>query len=289
MPVITSTSDKTFFSLNGQLIILTNYEGGIIKGEIIKGKVPGQEERKYISRVSFEDFIFETRINTQVKEMIRKSWEDDNSPLTCSLMATDAALKATYETVFVAPSLTETIIPKCDASSKDPALIRLRIKPGSIKIQKGGGQLIQPKTIAEKAFLASNFKFELGDLPCARVATIDSISVKKNETRKPQIYSMAAGKANNQLDIDNIFLSISSADFSPWLEWHKNFLVDGNHLPSDELSGRLVFLGPNLRDELLAFKLQGVGIFSIERKMVAGNQISRFNVGLYCNLIEMEP
>ena len=284
-----TTNLKTFLSLNGQLIILTDYEGGIITGDVMKGKAPGQAERKYIADIRFEDFIFETRVNTQVKEMIRNSWEDGNSPLTCSLMATDAALKATYETVFIAPSLTETIIPKCDASSKNAALIRLRIKPGSINIQKGDGLVIQPKTTQEKAFLASNFKFELGDLPCARVATIDSISVKKNETRKPQRYSMAADTANNQLDIDNLFLTISSVDFSPWLEWHKNFLVEGHHLPSDELSGRLVFLGPNMRDELLAFKLQGVGIFYLERKMVEANKVSRFNVGLYCNHIEMEP
>lgn len=284
-----TTPLKNFFSLNGQLINLTDYEGGIITGDVMKKKVPGQEERKYIGSVSFEDFIFETRLNKQVKEMIQKSWEGDSSPLTCSLIATDSTLKATDETVFIAPTLIETVIPKCDASSKEAALIRLRLKPGSIKIQKGDGQVIKQKTTSEKAFLASNFKFELGNLPCARVATIDSISVKKNETGKPQIYSMAAGGANNQLDIENLFLTISSADFSPWLEWYKNFLVEGNHLPSDELSGRLVFLGPNMRDELLAFKLSGVGIFRLERKMLETNQVARFSVGLYCNHIEIEP
>jgi hypothetical protein len=288
MPVIT-TPLKTFFSLNGQLIILTDYEGGIITGEIIKDKGPDQVERKHLGGISYEDFIFETRLNAQVKEVIRKSWEGDNAPLTCSLMDTDAALKATSETVFVDPSLTETIIPKCDGSSKDAAHFRLRIKPALIKIQKGDGKVIQPKITAEKAFLRSNFKFELGNLPCTRVATIDSFSVKKNENGKPQKNPTVAGKANYPLDIENLFLTISIADFSPWLEWHKTFVVDGKNSPSDELSGRLVFLGPNMRDELVAFKLQGVGIFSIERKMVAANQISRFNVGLYCNHIEMEP
>ena len=252
-----TTPLKTFFSLNGQLIILTDYEGGIITGDVMKNMVPGQVERKYIGRVNFEDFP-SLGIWTKL-------------------------------TVFIAPSITETVIPKCDASSKDAALIRLRIKPGSIKIQKGDGQVIQSKTTQEKVFLASNFKFELGDLPCARVATIDSISVKKNDTRKPRIISMTGGTVNNPLDIDNIFLSISSADYSPWLEWYKNFLCEGNHLPSDELSGRLVFLGPNMRDELLAFKLSGVGIFRLERKMVEANKVARFNVGLYCNHIEMEP
>ena len=288
MAVITSPL-KTYFSLNSQPIVLTHYEGGIISGEIIKDKDPNQAERKHLGGITYEDFVFETKVNAQVKDMIRNSWEGDRLLLTCSLLATDSTLKATSETVFVDPSLIETVIPKCDATSKESAVIQLRIKPALINIQKGDGKVIQPIFIKEKAFLRANFKFELGNLPCFRVSTIDSISVKKNRSGNPPKHPIAAGKPNQPLDIENLFLSISIADYAPWLEWHKTFVVEGRNSPSDELSGRLVFLGPNMRDELLAFKLSGVGIFRMERKMLEANQVARFSVGLYCNHIEIEP
>ena len=280
---------RNFFSFNGELINLHAFEGGMVSGEVIKDS-PGPDLiiRKHLGAVTYEDFVFETGLSDKIIELIKKSWTGENLQLPCSFITADANFKVDYEDSIPDWLLTETIIPPCDAASKEPAFFRLRIKPALIRNQKGDGRLIRQQVgLRQKAMLKSNFKFELGSLPCSRIATIDSLSVKVNVSNELP-GSNRVNMTANSIDFPNIFLTISAADLKPWLDWHKQFIIDGNNSQSDELSGRLVFLAPDLHDELLAIRLQGVGIFSLQRVMEAADRISRFRVGLYCERMELE-
>ncbi len=283
-------TQRNFFSLDGTLINLNAFEGGTVSGDVIKDS-PGPDLviRKHLGAVTYEDFVFETGLNDKIVELIKKTWNGENLGLPASFITTDANFKVVYEDIFTDWVLTETIIPRCDAASKETAFFRLRIKPALIRNQKVDGRVIHQQVgLKQKAMLKSNFKFELGSLPCSRVATIDSLSVKVNVSSDSVGSNRPVNKTANSIDFSNIFLTISAADLKPWLEWHKQFIIDGNNSQSDELSGRLVFLAPDLHDELLAIRLQGVGIFSLQRVMEAADKISRFRVGLYCQRMELE-
>ena len=45
-------------------------------------------------------------------------------------------------------------------------------------------------------------------------------------------------------------LAISMADHQPWADAAKKWFVDGHHEEGDEMSGRIVFLGPDMKKEL---------------------------------------
>ena len=279
---------RNFFSFNGEQVNLHALEGGMVSGEVIK-ESPGPDLviGKHLGAVTFEDFVFETGPGDKIIELIKKAWTGENLQLPCSFITTDANFKAVYEDIIPDWLLTETIIPRCDAASKEPAFLQLRIKPALIINQKGDGRLIQqqirPK---QKAMLKSNFKFELGSLPCSRIATIDPLSIKVNVSNELPGNNRVNMTANS-IDFSNIFLNISSVDLKPWLEWHKQFVIDGNNSQSDELSGKLVFLAPDLHNELLEIRLLGVGIFSLQRMPEVADRISRFRVGLYCERMEL--
>jgi len=167
-------------------------------------------------------------------------------------------------------------------------MLRLRIKPALTNTQKGDGKLIAlPKDLLQKAFLKSNFRFELGKLPCSRIIKIDAFSV----TTKLEVESQGSNRYVNMMptaiDFPNLYLTISSVDLQAWLDWHKQCIIDGKNNPNNEHSGKLVFLGSNLKDELLSIHLQGVGIFSLQRKLESAVKLSSFRVGLYCESMEI--
>lgn len=289
MPIPKVNSARNFLSLNGTFIPLQSLEGGVISAEVIENDlIPNEPAVKHLGSINYGDYIFETGIFQEITELINKSLTSGYLRIGGSFITTDFNLKAEYEDVFLDAVLTETIIPRCDAASREAAFLGLRLKPTSIKNTPGDGKIIDPKNKSKpKPMMQSNFRFELGKLPCARINSIESFTIKSGLSNKTLVNRRQIN-AVNSIDIPNLFLTTSAADLKPWMEWHKQFLIDGKNSQSDELTGRLVFLSPNLKDELLAISLQGVGIFSLERIMENGQKISRFKVGLYCERMELK-
>jgi hypothetical protein len=281
---------RNFLSLNGTPIILHAFEGGVISAEIVKDILDSDlAVRKHLASLNYSDFIFEIGPSREIIELIKKAWDAENLLLACSLLIADGNFKVEYEEIFSDSLVKEITIPQCDVASKEAAFFRLRIKPALIRNQKGDGRDVRPKgRIVQKQMMKSNFRFELGKLPCSRVATVDSFSVVVNGTNDSGGNKEFVNRTANAIDFPNLFLTILPADLTEWMEWHQRFVIDGKNSQSDELSGRLVFLSPNLSDELLSITLQGVGIFSLEHHTAQVDKISRFLVGLYCQRMVIE-
>ncbi len=275
---------KNFLVLNGKSYGVQGYEGGGFNAEVATEKQgPGLPHRKYVVARRFEDFLLETTLNEDVSNMIKKNWCGELILLNGSVVTTDMNFKATYEDVFQEAVLAETIIPACDGASKETALLRLRLKPSFSKIQKADGKLISPLAPSrQKAMLKANFRFELGKLPCSRVLTIDSFSVTVNVDTHSRLDPHPGKMFITGVNFPNLFLTISTADLQPWLNWYEAFVGEGRSNKNDELSGRLVFLAPDRRAELLAIRLENVGIFSLQRMLAPTDAVQRFRVGLYC-------
>lgn len=284
-----NTTARNFLLLNGTTIPLKALTGGVISAEVVQETTDqAMIANKHLGATIYEDFIVETGLHDEISKSMKKTWNGGNVRLNGSFITADINSKASFEDVFMDSLLTETTIPQCDAASKEVAFFRLRLKPALIRNQKGDGRVIgSPAGTRQKQMLASNFKFELGSLPCSRVASIDSFTVKLNVGNESQSNNRYVNMTTKSINFPNLFLTISAADLDPWLEWHKQFVVDRNNR-TEELNGRLVFLEPNLKGELFAISFQGVGIFSLQRNWESVNTVSRFRVGLYCERMQIE-
>ena len=290
MAISNYSSVRSFFSLDGKPFALHAFEGGVIDAAIVKDS-PGSDlaMRKRLATVNYGDLILETGVSDEIIDLIKKAWADENLRFTGCLLTTNANFKVVEEDIFSDSQVIETIIPQCDGASKEAAFFRLRIRPSLIQNKKVYERVIPlPMKVEQKRMMKANFRFELGKLPCSRVAVVDSFSVAINAIDGLRRNRGSLNITAHPIDFPNLFLTISSADLKDWSAWHKNFLIDGNNSSSDELSGRLVFLAPNFRDELLSIKLEGVGIFSLQRHAITGDKISRFRVGLYCQKMLVE-
>lgn len=87
----------------------------------------------------------------------------------------------------------------------------------------------------------------------------------------------------------NLRLSISMADYQPWADWADSFIAQGQNSDAAEKNGALVFLQPNMKDEVGRVTLSNCGILSLRQQTAASAEaIARFDVELYCEKMGLE-
>ena len=142
-------------------------------------------------------------------------------------------------------------VPKLDGSSKDAAYFDVEFEAEQVRWAKGGGEDIKGKIgPKQKAWLCSNFRVEIGALPCARIATVDSFTWKCAVASDQVGIFREPTKHPAKVTMPDLKFSISYADHQAWADAARKWFVDGHHEEQHEMTGRIVFLDPNMKDEL---------------------------------------
>jgi hypothetical protein len=217
-------------------------------------------------------------------DWINQSFDKSYEPKNGALVSADFNYKAQSTLNFEDALITEVVVPALDGSSKDSAYFDVSFEPERVRWSKGGGEDIRAKLGAkQKAWLCSNFRVEIGDLPCNRISKVDSFTWKcaiaADQIGTVREYTKHPAKVT----VPDLKFTISTADHHPWAEAAKKWFVDGHHLEGDEMDGRIVFLGPDMKEELGEINLMNVGFkkFSNEDREANSEKISRFNVEMY--------
>lgn len=135
----------------------------------------------------------------------------------------------------------------------------------------------------QKAWLCSNFRVEIGSLPCARVASVESFTGKCFFPPDPTGIPRPPTKFPTRITVPDLTLAISMAGYAAWADTAKKWFIEGERNGAREMSGRIIFLGPNLKDDLGEISLQNIGFkkFSLLNPESTSEAIPRFNVDLY--------
>lgn len=205
--------------------------------------------------------------------------------------AGDFNYKAQRRVDFFNALITEVTVPKLSGDSKESAYFTVKFSPEYVRWSKGDGSDIRAVTGAkQKAWQCSNFLVEIGGLPCARVASVDSFTWKCGVAKDEIGGVRESTKHPTKVEVPNIKLAISSADQDAWTAAAKKWFVDGCHEEADEMTGRIVFLGPDMKKPLGEITLLNVGFakFNFDKAEANSEKISRFNVELYVEKMEFK-
>jgi hypothetical protein len=203
----------------------------------------------------------------------------------------DFDYKAQSQLTFSNALITEVTVPKLAGDSKDSAYFDIGFEAEQVRWAKGGGEDIRGKIgPKQKQWLCANFRVEIGGLPCDRNASIDSF------TWKCAVATDYVGKFNEntkhpaKVTVPDLKLSISYADHDAWSQAAKKWFIDGARTENDEMTGRIVFLDTNMKDELGEITLFNVGFkkFSDEDAEANSEKIKRFSVELYVEKMEFK-
>ncbi len=202
-----------------------------------------------------------------------------------ALTAADFNYKAQSVLDFKRALITEVTVPKLDGSSKDAAYFDIGFEAEEVRWLKGGGEDIRGKIgPKQKQWLCSNFMIEIGGLPCKRVATVDSFTWKCAVATDMVGIFNENSKHPAKVTVPDLKLGISMADHQQWADAAKRWFIDGQRKEdADEMSGKITFLGPDMKTEVGSIDLENVGFkkFSSEDLEANSEKIARFNVELY--------
>ena len=284
------------FGIDGEFAgYIKSVKGGVIKGsDVVKHNLGTSfYQKKHISTITHEALTMEIAMGMgkSMWDWVKASFDKGFVQKTCDLWAADFNHKVQALRVFNDAYIKKVTVPTCDGKDKNPGYFTIEIDPTTIRYEKGDGSEIKGEENANaKKWLCSNFRFELGTLPCDRVAKVDSFNWEQKIVKDEVGMFREAMKEPASLEVSNLKLSISLADLDPWAEWHKTFVIDGKCTDGDELTGSLTFLGPDLEEELATITFKHVGIISLEQQGVEANKedIARFDVELYVEEVAFE-
>lgn len=151
----------------------------------------------------------------------------------------------------------EILFNALDATSKALFKATVKIRAGTVKIQKGGNRIdLGPRN--KRRALSSYFSLTLGSLPTTRVTKISGLSIKPGDG-----------------SYTNLTIEILAIDGAAWNQW---FLTGAAGLRKEK--GNILLLAPDLKGVLCSFSLYDVEIVSYTGG--SGNQqaVSRATIGL---------
>lgn len=250
--------------------------GGNIKGELATHNMgPENIIRKHIATIKHEDITVEVGMGMSKNfyEWIRQSFDKSHVTKSGEIVAADFDYNAQRATVFYDALISEVTLPAFDASSKDAAYMTIKMTPERLRHEKRGGEKLSAKMGTKtKKWLPSAFRFSLGDLPCSRVAKIDSFTLKQNIIEDQVGQFREPTKHAAKLEIPNLKVTFSAADAPDWEAWFDSFVIKGQCADGDELSGSIEILGPDHNEVLGTIDLFHVGIISLQPTKYEANK-----------------
>jgi len=214
---------------------------------------PSNIQKKNVANIKWTPLkcTFGIGMGKGMADWIKAAFDMSFLTKTATLTSGDFNYKAMSEVTGTGGLITSFTCPKLEGSSKDAAYFELESEWETVRYAKPAPNDIRgdiaPK---QKAWLCSNFRVEIGNLPTNRVSSVDSWTWKCGVVADQIGTNREATKHPTKLTVPDIKLTISSADQKPWQEFAKKWFIDGHHLEGDELNGRIVFLDPNMKDEL---------------------------------------
>jgi len=273
---------------------LKKFEGLGMTADIAENKLgPDLVIKKHVANIKWEPAKAEVGIGMGMGmyQWIQASFKKNFATKNGTFTAANFDHKAQSQLTFMNALITEVTCPKLSGDDKNSAYFTVGFEAEQVRWAPGGGEDIRAKIGGkQKAWLCSNFRVEIGSLPCNRVASVDSWTWKQSVVSDQLGIYKEATKHPAAVSVPDIKLAISYADHDAWSKAARKWFIDGAHLESDEMTGRIVFLGPNLKDELGEVTLHNVGFkkFSDEAAEGGSDKVKRFNVELYVEQMEFK-
>ena len=273
---------------------LKKFSGLAMEADIVSNDLgPDNIQKKHVSNIKWTagKATVGIAMGKGMYDWIKLSFDKAYMPKDGRLVAGNFNYQAESELNFYDALITSVTAPKLDGSSKDAAYFDIEFEPERVRWAKGDGKSIQAVTgVKQKAWLCSNFKVELGDLPCSRIASVDSFTWKCAVAQDQIGIHREATKHPAKVTVPDLKFSISMADHQAWADAARRWFVDGNHLEKDEMNGRIVFLGPDMKEELGEITLLNVGFkkFSSDDKEANSEKIARFTSEMYVEKMEFK-
>lgn len=227
--------------------------GGVSGGDLDYEVVPepvGSDGyvHKHIGMPKFEDFTLQVGSNMSKPfyEWVKQSFDHGVVRKSGAIIAADFNHNEIARRGFSTAFISSVTIPALDGSSKDAGYIAVTLSPTKVSDGQPSGQPVD--AAKNKAWLLSNFVFEIDGVDTSRIASVDSFTWKCS----------IAPDGSSQMDVSNIGTTFSSKSLPSWSSW---FDAAAKQVPDDR-AGRLTLAGAQ-GGGVLTLGFSGLGCYRI--------------------------
>jgi hypothetical protein len=244
---------------------------------------PGLAPRKHVAGVSWTSgrASIGMGMGQAMYEWMKDAFAQGASRAGGSLATADVNFRQRSLMTFEDALLTAVTVPRLDAASKESGAFDIEFAPARVRWAKGDGSDIRHAHGGkQQPWVCANFRFSLGTLPCARVASIESFTWRCAPALDAGPGAPAPAVA---VTVPDLRISISLADYDAWAQAAHAWFVDGRHLEADEMDGVITLLTPDLQTPLGEIVLGNVGFKRFSQLPAAdgSDALYRFTVDLY--------
>lgn len=201
---------------------LKKFSGLAMEADIVTNDLgPDNVQKKHVSNVKWTPGKATVGIGMGkgLYDWIRAAFDKGYITKNGTFTSADFNYKAQSALTFSRALITEVTVPKLDGSSKDAAYFDVGFEAEEVRWAKGGGEDIRGKIgPKQKAWLCSNFRVEIGGLPCDRIATVDSFTWKCAVATDMVGIFVENSKHPAKVTVPDIKLGISYADHQAWAD-----------------------------------------------------------------------
>jgi phage tail-like protein len=274
-PAGRESSAAFFLELDGiNCGAVESVEGGEATSDVVKAQAGADYFlSKHLARLRYEPLTLTIGLSLKkmVYDWIAAAWTAHPVRKNGAVIAADSQLTAKTRRTFTDAHISETMIPALDASSKDEALLTLKITPELVRSEKTGGKLANGSDNPKK-WLASNFQLQIDGLDCTRVNSLSSFTVTRPNSAK--------------IDFPNLGITLPESQATTWIAWHEDFVIKGNNGESQEKNGSLTFVSTDSKP-ICGIRFFNLGIFRLAlQPPTQAGQIRHIRAELYCQRME---
>jgi len=142
-----------------------------------------------------------------------------------SFIAADINKNVNSKIEFKNALVSEISFPGMDAKSMNPPMtISLKFKPEEINFKNETEKTTQPaKPDNKKQWMPSNFKIEIGGLPCEKINKIESFKITQKSVEDQIGQAKNNEIVSGKMEYPNITFYVPDYDIDSWIGWYNNF------------------------------------------------------------------
>ena len=252
-------------------------QGGDAVGEVVVEPAgPDGVQRKHLGDVHYTDIVLTCGIAMEPAfwTWLSDSLEGKDQRRDGALRLLDFDRKERERVEFTNGLITEIGFPALDGASKDAFALTVRIVAEQVRRQRGDGSTAVGN-IKGKQSVVSNFEVTLTGLDLKRVSRVGPLTIRR---------------VDGALAVPDLELTLQETGSESVVDWHKEFVIDGNNSDANEKSGSISLLEPAGKKVQLGLELAGVGIFALEREAAAGTDaVAALTARMYCETLRLIP
>jgi hypothetical protein len=272
----TAAAGSFRLELDGQFVPVNSIEGGDAVGVVVSSPAAPSStspfREKHLSGKRYELLAVTTSFGSArpLFEWIKATWQGTLAQKSGSVIPLGTKGRPLSRREFVKAVIAETTVPTLDGASSNPAIVTVRFAP-ELTRDVAPPMTVPPAGNPSGASLSSNFRLSISGLDCTRVSKIESFTVKQQA---------------NALEFPNLRIELAATSAQSWQAWFRSFVIDGNSSSTNEKTGSLSFLTPNMATVLATISFQNLGIFRLQNLTDSG-AVARVAAELYCERMDL--